>query len=89
MNDLQFTVFYLYPPRFVLSELSGHLPSSDEAYEAVDSATCKELLRTGPNPNQLSLPAIMNILLYEDWGSDKLKYLETLECVLLFGLING
>ncbi|KAJ8065859.1 hypothetical protein OCU04_004963 [Sclerotinia nivalis] len=67
--DCHYTMFHGYPPRLMVSEMVGDIPSSDEAYAATDALVCEGyLLGTNEKP-RASLVTSMAWLMGDEWDA--------------------
>lgn len=85
--DCQYTIFYRYPPRLMVSEMTGGQPFCEEAFAAPDAATCQRHLLNFQK--SLSLSGCIQLLLAEDFESKDISRMENLTTLNLFGIING
>ena len=73
----------------MISEMTGDLPSSEEAFSATDAVTCKNYIIDTEKRPQLSLSTCIQMLLLDVW---ELKYQNQLMVATTLGfftMING
>ena len=85
--DCQYTIFYRYPPRLMITEMTGDQPFCEEAFAAPDAAACQShLLNFQKSP---SLSACIQLLLAENFELTEIYRMENLTTLNLFAIING
>ncbi|KAL3424882.1 hypothetical protein PVAG01_04163 [Phlyctema vagabunda] len=88
--DCQYTIFYRYPPRLMITEMSGDLPSSEEAFSARDGVSCEDLLNSTQRPPPVSLSTCIKSFLHDSsWSPEIHDVLGSLTIISLFTIINA
>ncbi|KAF8859703.1 hypothetical protein BDZ45DRAFT_349337 [Acephala macrosclerotiorum] len=87
--DCQYTIFYRYPPRLMVTEIMGDLPSSDDAFSATSDLVCANSLFDARDSPWLSLSDCLRLILGKDWDAAKEQDLEMLSTLNLFSIINA
>ncbi|CAD6442342.1 5adcff4b-b7b5-4f5f-af1b-8c894e5f0d47 [Sclerotinia trifoliorum] len=87
--DAYFTVFHSYPPRMMVSEMVGDMPSSDEAYAATDALVCEGyLIGTNEKP-RASLATSVAWLMGDEWNAVHHYQLTTYNLFTLLNALNN
>ncbi|KAI9648175.1 hypothetical protein NHQ30_002807 [Ciborinia camelliae] len=87
--DCHYTIFNSYPPRLMVSEMVGDMPSSDEAFAATDALVCEGyLLGTNEKP-RASLATSVGWLMGNEWNPIHHHGLSTLNLFTFLNSLNA
>ncbi|CZR58532.1 uncharacterized protein PAC_08424 [Phialocephala subalpina] len=87
--DCQYTIFYRYPPRLMITEIIGDLPSSDDAFSATSDLLCANSLFDANQLPRLSLSRCTTRLFGKHWTPANEQELGMLSTLNLFAIINA
>jgi hypothetical protein len=87
--DTGFCIFYNYPPRLALGEITADMPCSEDTYAASSSADCFQKVCDENIAQRRTLSPILKLLLNEDFGEEATGYLTKLTTLQYFIVLNG
>lgn len=87
--DTYFTVFHAYPPRIMVSEMVGDMPSSEEAYAATDALVCEGYLLGINEKPRASVATSVAMLLRDEWDAVNHYKLTTYNLFMLLSGLNN